>query len=798
MEHNPYDVIIVGAGLTGLVAADTLLHAGKRVLVLEARDRVGGRTYSVTETQKGTTGTFDFGAHFVGNEPFQKPVIDLINTLNLDMFEQYEGPEQSMPTPEEFWAGLGANLLWVDKTISAYIGTTIPPEPSSLAALSYLLGIADSVRLDSVDLTPNAEILDQMSVWDWVTTYDLPDWGPLTDSFKSQLRMLCRVGFSCEPEDISMLWFLFYLKSNGGLVRFQSIRWPVQGAQGYRLKKGAQSIALALADRINGMQPGAIITGAPVTDIVQSPDRDQVEVVTGRGMYVGRKALVALAPRLLQSVKFVPPLPPARTLAATTMQNSTMIMAYVLFDTPFWRNDTTTYTSGTANGLPFDNISKYGLSGDVLLADWPVSWIMDNTSAEGIPALMAFIVGKEAEDYRKGTFQDREQIVIDTISRCFGPAAVKANNPVYREMDWTGETYSQGCPAGHFPPKTFLPALSGLLLRTPGAGPFDRVHFASTETASIANGYMSGAVWSGMEVAADIMQALDSQITWSRDTFLREIAMRDAVKVIMQAISLQNPMMEWPALDEHCDFTGPGGKALPADHYIGREGTVAFYARLGFFITISRLNVDCISVDAAHNMAYAEFTVDGVANSTQLPFYGVKARMVFEFTDPAQPAALIARDWLVMDTDEIDRIIFGTPFDPTIQSELTQEATTFAKALSAALQNGTPVTDPSCARTVITGPGGSGFPKGPYFGLAGLGEVSNLIRRPNFLTQWSSQSCITDISNRSTVMTWIVQGQGIGSGKTFQQPLVMVFRFSNENDLTLDSLSIVTDSTTLA
>jgi hypothetical protein len=47
-------------------------------------------------------------------------------------------------------------------------------------------------------------------------------------------------------------------------------------------------------------------------------------------------------------------------------------------------------------------------------------------------------------------------------------------------------------------------------------------------------------------------------------------------------------------------------------------------------------------------------------------------------------------------------------------------------------------------------------------------------------------------------MTWIVQGQGIGSGKTFQQPLVMVFRFSNENDLTLDSLSIVTDSTTLA
>jgi monoamine oxidase len=795
---EPYDVIIVGAGLTGLVAADTLAHAGKKVLVLEARDRVGGRTYSVTETRNGITGTFDFGAHFVGNEPYQKPVIDLINTLNLDLFEQYEGPEQSMPTPEEFWAGLGANLLWVDKTITAYIGTTIPPEPASLAALSYLLGIADSVRLDSVDLTPNAEILDQMSVWDWVTTYDLPDWGPLPDTFKSQVRMLCRVGFSCEPEDISMLWFLFYLKSNGGLVRFQSIRWPVQGAQGYRLKKGAQSIALALADRINAMQPGAIMTSAPVNAITQFPNEEHASVIAGGKMYYGRQVLVALAPRLMQNIKFVPPLPPTRAFAATTMQNSTMIMAYVTFDKAFWRSDTTTYTTGTANGLPFDDISKYGLSGDVLLADWPVSWIMDNSSAEGIPALMAFIVGKEAEDLRKGTFQDREQIVIDTISQCFGPDAVKANNPVYREMDWTGETYSEGCPAGHFPPKTFLPALSGLLLRTPGAGPAGRVHFASTETASIANGYMSGAVWSGQEVAADIMQALDSPIEWSRDTFLREIAMRDAVKVIMQAISFQNPMMEWPALDEHCDFTGPGGKALPADHYIGQEGTVAFYARLGFFITITRLNVDCISVDAASNMAYAEFTVDGVANSTQLPFYGVKARMVFEFTDPAQPAALIARDWLLMDTDEIDRIIFDTNANPATLPRLAADAEKLANDISTALRTGTPVTDPRCARTVITGPGGTGFAKGPYFGPDGFAQVSALIRRPNFMTQWMLQSTLTDITTRSTVMTWTVQGQAVGSGQIFKQPLLMVFRFSNDEDLLLDSLSIVTDSTTLA
>lgn len=795
---SSYDVIIVGAGLTGLVAADKLVHAAKNVLVLEARDRVGGRTYTVTETRNGVTGTFDFGAHYVGNEPYQKPVFDLINDLDLELIPQYEGPENVPPTPEEFWAGLGANLLWVDKEISAYIGNTLPPDTASLAALSYLLSLADSIRLDSVDLTPNAEILDGMSVWDWVTTYDLPDWGPLPDNFKSLLRMLCRVGFSCEPEEISMLWFLFYLKSNGGLVRFQSIRWPVQGAQGYRLKDGAQSIAKALADRIQAIQPGSILLQSPVELISQFPQDDFVTVVTSGGTYKGKQVLVALAPRLQQSIKFVPSLPEARALAASTMQNSTMFMTYVLFDKPFWRSNTTSYTQGTANGLPVGNISKYGLSGDVLLADWPVSWIMDNTSAEGVPALMAFIVGKEAQDLRGLPPQERAQIVVDTMCACFGADAVKANNPVYREMDWTGETYSAGCPAGHFPPKTFLPALSGLLLRTPNAGPAGRVHFASTETASIANGYMSGAVWSGQQVAADIMEALETPPAWAKDTFLREIAMRDAVKVIMQAIAAQNPMMEWPALDPLCDFTGPGGKALPADHYIGREGTVAFYARLGFFITITRLNVDAISVDAKANTAYAEFTVDGVANSTQLPFYGVKARMIFEFTDPAQPAALIARDWLVMDTDEIDRIIFDTPSDPNTLPNLISDAEKLAESVFNALFQGTAVSDPRCTRTVITGPGGSGFDRGPYFGPDGFAQVSALLRRPNFLTNWALHSTVTDISVRSTIMTWTVQGKGVGSGQPFQQLLVMVFRFSNDNALLLEKLDIVTDSTTLA
>ena len=45
MNTTHYDVIVIGAGFAGLTAARELSRAGRRVLVLEARDRIGGRTW---------------------------------------------------------------------------------------------------------------------------------------------------------------------------------------------------------------------------------------------------------------------------------------------------------------------------------------------------------------------------------------------------------------------------------------------------------------------------------------------------------------------------------------------------------------------------------------------------------------------------------------------------------------------------------------------------------------------------------------------------------------------------------
>lgn len=726
MSDVTYDVIVIGAGLAGLTAAYRLQQAGKSVLVLEARPRVGGRTFTVTDPTFGKPSHFDLGAHFIGNEPFQAPIWNLVNELGLAYFEQYEGPENVQPTPETFWAGEGANLQEIGGKVSAYIGSTIPPDATSQACLFYMVNLVDSVRLDMPDQTTNAAMLDAQSVWDWVNALDLPDYGPTPDTFKSLVRMLCRVGFSTEPEDISMLWLLFYLKSNGGLQRFQDLRWPIQGAQGYRLVEGAQSIASALAAKITA-GGGVIELGCQVL-AVQSSTSPRNVVATNAKLYHGQRVLVALAPKLTGQIKFNPPLPPARVAAATGMPNASMIMTYVTFSKAFWRNDTTTYPDGTVSGLPVNNISQFGLSGDALLTDGPVVWVMDNTSAEGQPALFAFIVGKDAVKLGPLPKADRQAAVLECMGSLFGAANVAANNPVYYEMDWNAEPFSMGCPAGHFSKGQFLPGMSGVLLNSLGWQPYGNVFFASSEAASIGNGYMSGAVWSGEQVAFNIARSLGDNVPALTAPDLRAIAMTDCIKAVMQAIALQDPLLEFPVLDPKLVFTGPGGDILPKGPFIGSDGTVEFYTLMGFWFTISRFNVVNIAVDPVRNFGYAEFTVDGIVNCNNQPFRDMVGTMIFEFTAPGDPATspiLIARDWLLMDTarirDLVAEIVVLPGSGPAISpTQMAQDA----EALTALVNGKFPTATTSFDAAIFHGPGGAVLPRGPYLGVPGANQLA--------------------------------------------------------------------------
>src|SRR6476619_6345341 len=77
------DAIVVGAGIAGCVAAYELAKAGASVRLVEANDRVGGRTYTVPFG----TGHVDLGAHWVG--PDQARMLALGRDLGLTLERQF-------------------------------------------------------------------------------------------------------------------------------------------------------------------------------------------------------------------------------------------------------------------------------------------------------------------------------------------------------------------------------------------------------------------------------------------------------------------------------------------------------------------------------------------------------------------------------------------------------------------------------------------------------------------------------------------------------------------------------------
>ncbi len=826
-----YDLIVVGAGLTGLTAAYRCAQAGKNVLVLEARERVGGRTYTITtQDAGGTINHFDYGAHFIGDESFQAPVWDLVNELGLETFKQYEGPEDVVPTPEKFWAGEGANLQGfgfdegAKPTIDAYIGTTVPPSDAGRAYIVYLEQLSQSVWLSDPKKTANAEGLDKMSVWDWVCTINMPGYGDPVEppnwtgetygnapnTFRALTRMLCRVGFSTEPENISMLWLLFYVKSSGGLARFQSLRWPIQGAQGYRLKEGAQAIANTLATRLQAMPQCTVMAQTQIVNVTDGANGVTL-VDTNGTSYSAGKALIAMAPALNSKMTFQPPLPPARQMAQAAMANSHMIMTFVTFDTTFWRSDTTRYPSGSVNGLPIDsNISEYGLSGDALMADGDVVWVMDNTSDEGQAALFAFIVGDAAIKLADKTKEERQAVVLKTMSTLFGEENVTSNNPVYYEMDWNQQEFSMGCPAGHFLPGQFLKCADGVLLSRMTDNPTGNLYFASTEAATLSNGYMSGAVWSGEQVSKDILGALGQPVARPYDPMAREMAMRDCVNQIMSAIENQIPMLEWPALTPDCVFKGPGGTTLPTapagqEGYIGQQGTIEFYTRMGFFFTLSKVRVISISANPNSNSAFCAFLVDGVVNTTGQPFQSIYGTMIFEFTDPSEGAPLIKADRLVMDSTLIDNLV-NPSLPPSANPADTQADTQAlldtlkqrAEGLGAWLQGGSQEDLGSgFERTVVYGVGGKTLPSGPFYGVDGMQQAFRSVVDGRLFQSIQLQSMALDETKLTLMVLYEVSGVSASTQTPFTTQLVCRQRIVRDPDLRVAEFSVSMDGTLL-
>ncbi len=453
------DVVVVGAGLAGLTAARELARAGRSVIVLEARDRVGGRTLS---HPLGNGHVGDLGGTWIG--PTQDRIAALAKSVGVSPFDQFDDGNQ-------VYYAQGRRQLYSD---SGPLGTA-PPDPLILPDLAAVITLVDQMATEIPVAAPwnapHAAEWDAMTLDTWLRTHTV---NPETRAVASGAFEAL---LGAEAREVSLLYTIAYVATatNGSTPgTFERLIDTRGGAQAQRFVEGAQEISIRVAKQLGSR----VVLQAPVRRITQSAKG--VTVVSDKGTLAASAVIVAIPPTLAGRIEYDPLLPAARDQLTQRLPQGALIKCEAFYDRPWWRDA--------------------GLTGAALSDVGPAKTTFDVSPADdSLGGLLGFVGGDEARKYAANPAGLRAA-VLSNFATYFG---AQARNPrSFVIQNWCDEAWTRGCPVAIAGPGVLTgygPAL---------AAPIERIHWAGTETATYWHGYMDGAVRSGERAAQEVLGVL--------------------------------------------------------------------------------------------------------------------------------------------------------------------------------------------------------------------------------------------------------------------------------------------------
>lgn len=443
------DVIVVGGGISGLVATWRLVREGVDAVLLEAKDRVGGRISGGTFNGE----TYDLGARWVSAHATQTH--QLIHELGMQMAPQFHS---------------GESIIMLDKTQKRFKQRNplfaIPTQYDYHRIIRMLNRLARELQQRTAKSMARIPHYDAVSFGAWLQQHCR------TRTSAHLFTVLTHIHFTAEPNELSLVYVLDQVQAYRGAANVFPLR-PAFNQE--RIIGGMQRLVERLAQQLRPQ----ISVDTPVLAMRQ--DEESVSAYSRGSSFRARYAIMATPPNVAAQLYHEPALPPYRDALNQRIIMGRAITAVLCYDYPFWREN--------------------GKSGFMMSNSGPATLVYDispSTSSEG--ALACQIIGDNASHWGAQPRGERLKALVTQLSTWFGDETLAYRGMI--ERDWNSDRWSRGA-IGFMPPGSanFVHAVHT---------PVGRIHWAGSETASEWTGSIEGAIEAGERTAAEVISQLSS------------------------------------------------------------------------------------------------------------------------------------------------------------------------------------------------------------------------------------------------------------------------------------------------